>query len=366
MLVLGTTCCGTGGRSSGNNSGSDESAETSAAAVTTTEDPNKDIDVQIDYDEMANIDTVDAQNENGVGKLYEAGKTADTVHALYWFDFHNVEPEKSITELFAERFGGTVETEIVGSLEINDRLGVLIASGQSPDIMRFTTDFYPSYFINNRFSALDDWLDKDSAVWSEISEIIDRFEYNGKHFYFPYALTTTEYGVTYCSKEIEDYMTGLTSGYVVTSGALNMQGAVSFILASRMYASDSEVVEANREELLYDGGYFYIKCPECKHEFESERGETGETCPECGTPRKTKWKLTYTSEQMQIYDDLVDPSKFTFIFSCHGGFGQDMIDTLDTIYNAPIVDGDTYNHILAEYENIIETTLEEYRGIIAG
>ncbi len=509
--VLSVTAAGCGSSprdAAGTTAGADNSAP---AVTTTTMDPNKDIDIEVDYDKMADIGGVDNKNEQGTGSLYEAGKTAGTVHALCWFDFHNVSPELDISELFAERFGGTVETEIVSSLEINDRLGVLMASGNSPDIMRYSDAFYPSFFINNRFTALDEWLDKGSSVWSGLDDIIDRFEYNGKHYFFPYALTATEYGVTYCAKEIEEigmtdpmdlyfagewdwnafenimlrwkdshadkypmswpgtfgcqlaattgtpfielkdnqiinnlknpnvvramefieklyreeifwegwhgpdsldswtgtlffvmpldwalpcgqeiwfknsfegeirtvpmprdpesdtyYMTGAASGYVVPAGSANLQGAVSFILASRMYASDPDIVAANREEKLYSGAYYYIKCPKCKHRFDSERGEEGDTCPECGEPRKAKYKLTYSPEQMQIYDDLVDPSKFTYVFSCHGGFGQDMIDTIDTICNAPIVDGDTYNHIISENEFIVESILDEYRALIAG
>ena len=508
--VLVGSSCGGGDSRPAPSSDAPAQEETTTAAPVTTIDPNKDIDLVPDYEEMADIGEVDTKNEGGAGNLYEAGKTAGTIHALCWFDFHNVNPEKDISELFAERFGGTVETEIVSSLEVMDRLGVLMASGQSPDIMRMSDAFYPSMFLSSRFTALDDWLDMSSDTWSELSDIIDRFQCAGKHYYFPYALTATEYGVTYCTKEIEEigatdpmdlyfagewdwnafekimlqwkdfypekypmswpgtfgaqlaattgtpiielkdgtivnnlksanvvramdfiekmyredifwdgwhgpdgldswtgtlffvmpldwaiscgqeiwfknnfegeirtvpmprdpesdtyYMTGVTSGYVIPSGAQNMQGAVSFILASRMYASDPEVVEADRERKLYNGGYYYIKCPECKHAFDSERGEIGETCPECGTPRKAKWKLTYTPEQMQVYDDLVDPSKFTFVFSCHGGFGQDMVDTFDSIFNTPITDGDTYNHVLNEYYNIVEATLDEYRAMIS-
>ena len=512
VVVIGAAGCGGGGaRTADTTAAGGEAAAPveTTSAMPVTEDPNKEIDVLPDYEEIADIGTVDTQNELGTGKLYEVGKTADTIHALCWFDFYNVTPEREIAKLFAERFGGTVETEIVSSLEIYDRLGILMASGQSPDIMRVSDMFYPSYYINNRFTALDDWLDKDSPTWAELGDIIDSFGYNRNHDDFPYALTATEYGITYNAKDIEElgmtdpmdlyfagewdwnafedimmrwkndhtdkyplswptnfaaqlaattgvsviemkdtqiintlkdpnvvramefieklyreeifwdgwhgpdqldswsgtlffmmpldwaltcgqefwfrnnyegeirsvpmprdpesdtyYLYGITSGYVVPSGASNVQGAVSYILASRMYASDPEVVAADREEKMYNGGYFYAKCPECKHQFESERDDVNATCPECGAPRKPKYKLTYTPEQMQIYDDLVDPTKFTFVFSCHPGFGTDTANNLTEIFDSLSSQGEHYSYKLDEYYNAIETELDKYRALM--
>ena len=503
MIVSSGSCNQGGGR------GAEQSADTTTNAAFTTEDPNKEIDIQIDYDEMADIGEVDAVNEEGAGKLWESGKTAGHIKVLSWFDFHNIAPEKDIAELYAERFGGTVETEVVSSLEVINRLGVLMAAGQSPDIMRMQDEFFPSFFLDNRFTPMDDWIDIDSPLWSDMKDVSEKFAYNGQHYYYPYAVTATEYGITYCSAELEEigapdpmelyfegnwtwnefeeiclqwkasnsdkypiawpgtlgvqlaattgtpvieftgteiknnlkdpnvvrsmefieklvreecfwegwhgpdaleswlgtlffimpldwaypcgqeiwfknqfegeirtvpmprdpnsdkyYMYGKTSGYVVPSGTSNPQGAAAFLLASRIWATDPDVVDAQREELLYDGGYFYIKCAECKYKFENERDEIDAVCPECNAPRKAKYKTTYTDKQMQIYDDLLDPSKFTFVFDCHRGFGDDMSQYMIDVFDTPIssLGENGYTYQLDSYYNTFESVFDEYRA----
>lgn len=505
ITVLGVGSCNSGGGRT------EQTGETTtAAAQTTTEDPNKEIDIEVDYDEMANIDAVDESNEAGTGDLWVAGQTAGTVHVLSWFDFHEIAPEKDIAELFAERFGGTVETEVVSSLEVSNRLGVLMAAGQSPDLMRSGDEFFPGFFLQNRFTNLDGYLDMDSPTWSDMKGIIEQYGYNGQHFYYPYAMTATAYGITYNSLELEEigaddpmelyfagewtwdkfeqlcldwkasnpdkfpiswpetgaiqlaattgvpaieftgseiknnmkdpnitramefveklkreecfwegwhgpdgleswlgalffvmpadwalpcgqeiffknqlegeiktvpmprdpnsdtyYMSGATSGYVVPAGSDNVQGAAAFILASRIWATDPDVVNAEREEKLYDGGYFYIKCPECKYKFESERDDIDAVCPECNTPRKTKHKMTYTEDQMQIFDDVLNPEKFTYVFDCHRGFGDDMVQYMIDVMDGPISTGESYSYLLDSYYNTIEASLDEYRNDIA-
>lgn len=505
ITVLGVGSCNSGGGRT------EPSADTTtAAAQTTTEDPNKEIDIEVDYDEMANIDAVDESNEAGTGDLWVAGQTAGTVHVLSWFDFHEIAPEKDIAELFAERFGGTVETEVVSSLDVSNRLGVLMAAGQSPDLMRSGDEFFPGFFLQNRFTNLDGYLDMESPTWADMKGIIEQYGYNGQHFYYPYAMTATAYGITYNSLELEEigaddpmelyfagewtwdkfeqlcldwkasnpdkypiswpetgaiqlaattgvpaieftgteiknnmkdpnitramefveklkreecfwegwhgpdgleswlgglffvmpadwalpcgqeiffknqlegeiktvpmprdpnsdkyYLYGGTSGYLVPAGSDNVQGAAAYILASRIWATDPDVVAADREEKMYDGGYFYIKCPECKYKFESERDTEDAVCPECNTPRKAKFKMIYTEEQQQVFDDMLDTSKFSFIFDCHRGFGTDIKQYVFNVFDGPVVEDTSYTQLLAEYYNTIESGLDEYRADMA-
>lgn len=507
-LIIGAAGCGGGGgrtTDAGNNGG--EPAQTTAA-VTTTEDPNKAIDTEVNYEDMANIEEVSSSNEEGAGKLYESGKTAGNLKVLCFYDFHNIEPDASVSKVYAERFGGTVETEICGSTEVPERLGVLMASGQSPDIIRSGWEYMPGYFINNRFQPMDDWLDINSPIWKDMSNILESYAYNGKHYYWPSNLSPN-YGITYCTANVEatgckdpmdlyfsgewtwnefedillkwkaidpenvgismgessalhlaattgtaaieftgtDIVNNLRNanimramefaeklgredlvfpdwrgpdtdaswdnlmffimpaewaitcgqetwfkkglegkirtvpmprdpnsdtysilgdsyGYLVPSGATNMQGAAAWILAARIYRTDPEVVQKNRDELMYDGAYYYIKCPECKHPFESEYGEEGETCPECGTPRKAKFKVTYDEQQMQVFDDMVDPSKFNFVFDCHRGFGADLKQQIIDIFDYPLKGTETYIQMLEENYNVVEASLDPYRQLI--
>ena len=507
-LIIGAAGCGGGGGRSGGAAGGGDAAAETTAAVTTTEDPNKAIDTEANYDDMANIEEVNTANEEGAGKLYESGKTAGNIKVLCFYDFHNIEPDKSVAAVFAERFGGTVETDVCGSLEVAERLGVLMASGQSPDIIRTDWEFMPGYFIKNRVAPLDDWLDINSPIWADMSGIIEKWAYNGKHYYWPSNLTPN-YGVTYCTANVEatgcqdptdlyfsgewtwnefedillkwkaidpenvgismgessalhlaattgtpaieftgtDIVNNLRNpaimramefaeklsredlvfpdwrgpdnaaswdnlmffimpsewaitcgqetwfkkglegeirtvpmprdpnsdtytilgdsyGYLVPTGASNMQGAAAWILAARIYRTDPEVVKKNRDELMYDGAYYYIKCPECKHQFESEFGEEGEVCPECNTPRKTKYKVVYDERQMQIFDDMVDPAKFNFVFDCHRGFGPDLKQQIIDIFDYPLKGTESYVQMLEENYNVVEASLEDYRNDI--
>ena len=162
-------------------SGGEDGGNVSAPspAVTTTES----LDNEIDYDSMADIGEVDSKNEDGTGSAYEAGKLAGEVKALCYYDIGD--QAKDVAEVFATRFGGTLTTEVAGWAEWWDKLGTYVATGNSPDLVRYDWIAFPCYVSKNTYTPLDDWLDMDADLWKDIKSVIEDFNYAGKHYYFP-------------------------------------------------------------------------------------------------------------------------------------------------------------------------------------
>lgn len=506
--VINAASCSGGDRAQGDTPGVTTTSATNAA----TADPNAALDTEINYDEMASIEEVDAANEAGTGPAYTAGQKAGLVKALCYYDVVADQPE--ISEIFAERYGGTVETEICGSLEYFEKLGTLIASGLSPDLVRYDWAAYPDGIIRNRYTALDEWLDMDDPLWSDIKTVIDSFGYKGKHYYYPqnvmpnfamiyntasieeanlenpmdlyfagewtwdkfeemlyaWASMDDEYipftggswvgmmfsntsgtelievtddgivnnlrdknvnraltwleglkrenliGTGYIhpeeafvdgkllflamgftwgfesaqkslfNKNLEGtieavpfprdpqadkyYLAADTLGFMVPAGATNIQGGVQWILSSRIYETDPEERAAVLAEMTYDKPVYYPKCPECKFDCDAAGHKESATCPECNAERKRKFKPVYSEDQLQVYNDMLDPEKFGLIFDCTVGFNTDMqelfINGEDSILDGPCYhDGMSFTNNLETSYNVVEAYLDEYRDLMA-
>ena len=92
----------------------------------------------------------------GTGPKYDPKKTAGHVHALCYYDLN--ETSKPMVEMLAQRFGGTFDTEITSSgTAYFDKLGQLIATGNSPDIVRYDWMSYPYGMSKNMYTPLDEW-----------------------------------------------------------------------------------------------------------------------------------------------------------------------------------------------------------------
>lgn len=159
----------------------DSRESASQTTVTTTEN----LDNEVDYRGMAGeVEKIDENNISGTGPKYDPNKTAGHVHALCYYDLTST--SSNLVEMLAQRFGGTFDTEMTSAGdEYLDKLGQLIATGNSPDIVVYNWPAYPHGMSKNMYTPLDEWLDMDSDLWSGEKEVIESFNYAGKHYYYP-------------------------------------------------------------------------------------------------------------------------------------------------------------------------------------
>lgn len=496
LMVLSIAGCSSGG------------SDSTAAATTTTNE--KQVLDEVDWSKLS-TDEVDAENEEGTGSLYVKGQTAGTIKGLCYYDFASTQPE--LAQLFAERYGGTIETEVCASTEFSDKLAVSVAGGDSPDIVRYDWQAIPHGVSKNMYTPLDEWLDIESPIWASEKSVIDAFTYCGKNYYFPsnvkshfalnynksvlaaagiedpmdlylagnwtwetFADLCTQWAAqgenyipitggswsammfvhttgtsiididgntivnnlknqnvqrtmewieglrkqgyvgsgyldpgeafvdgtllflamdpqwTYSSaqeqlqkKGIENEMAVLpfprdskadtyytsvdTFGFLVPSGAKNVQGAVDWIICGRLYETDEEIIAETKAEMLSTDPVYYAKCAECKYSFTENGTEDLTECPECGTARKEKYKVTYTEQQWDILQDMIDSEKFTFVFDFATGFSDEMSSLLtgdeNSVLDGPMFNDASYTQLRDTNYNAIESYLEPYREKMA-
>lgn len=480
-------------------------------SVTTTEN----LDNEVDYSGMAeNLEEIDEKNTVGTGPKYDSSKTAGHVRALCYYDLTSAQSE--LVEILAQRFGGTIETDQAPSGSAYfDKLGTLVATGDSPDIVRYDWQAYPDGISKNMYTPLDEWLDMDSELWANEKEVIEAFNYAGKHYYYPsnvspnfvilynqacideaglddpkelyksnnwtwdtfkeltrkwadmndehigftggswtgmmfanstgvktIDMTGTEIinnlkspnveramsffsdmkknnligdgfidpgqafvdgnllflamGLTWGYESAQGtffnngtldidkvvalpfpkdpqsdkyYLSSDTYGFLVPSGAPNVQGGVSWILSGRIYETDPETVAADYAKLTDDSPHYYDKCPGCKYDFPGNDNNDLSVCPECSTARKPKFKAVYDQEQMDIIYDMKDISKFTFIFDNALGFGTDMDSILtggeESLFDGPLYYASSYTTVLESQNQAIEAIIQPYRDELA-
>ena len=128
-------------------------------------------------------------------------------------------PEQSFAEVTAAPIDETAATGTITWLMYEDllpnnadrgsgdeyfeTLGTLIATGDSPDIVRYEWRSFPHAMSYNMYTPLDDYIDLDSDLWKGVKEIAEQFVYNGKHYYVPYQYKTN-FALNYNNRVLEE------------------------------------------------------------------------------------------------------------------------------------------------------------------
>ncbi len=157
----------------------------------------------------AELSEEEAEQVAGVAELLTGELENKTIK---WFSFYD--PFHATTsgntkalslELFEEKYGGEIEyIQTTWSNRFTD-LSTKIIGGEGIDfIAGGDLDSFPKGVTNGMFQPVDDYIDYDSELWSNVKELNDYFELNGKHYVIATAATSGP--VVYYNKQtIEAY-----------------------------------------------------------------------------------------------------------------------------------------------------------------
>lgn len=190
-LALSLTACEEEGVQPSGGISTDNSGGNVVATTTRDEDEYAETDAEI---KQLNQDTFVPDGNSG---------------KITWLGYYNLQDDGSSAEQYkiftSELYGGEMEYISCSSgAAYFEKLGTLIASDESPDIVRYEWLSYPNGMSKNMYEPLDDYIDPNSPLWADMSQAIEDFAYKGKHYYYPYRITTN-FAINYNRKALDEY-----------------------------------------------------------------------------------------------------------------------------------------------------------------
>ena len=465
-MILSLTACDeepavSGGNSAGNTPGA-PAVTTTAATTTTDPDDNAPTDAEI--------------KEVGTDSYTPDGNSGTIV----WLGYYDLITDGSASEQYkifnSELYGGDIEyVSTTSGTAYFEKLATMISSDDSPDIVRYEWQSFPTGMSKNMYEPLDGEIDMTSPLWSDMAETAERFAYKGKHYYYPYRITTN-FALNYNRKSLEEYAlddpydlymnnqwtwdtfkqllidwcsaddshigyagegamsfiattgtslvkvqedgtarnnlsdinvsrameycadlyrNGLTSdrilflgmnpewtygaaagqvqnkpgaaddicntvsdfafvpfprdpqadkyyiaydtfGYLVAKGAKNKKGALDWINLCRVYETDPAVNATKKQEAINPEPVYFTS-----GKYEGLQ----------------KWALVWDERQYDLWQDMMDPSNFSFTFDDCWGFNDDLKTICNTILFDPMFHGESFTKLSAEYSPVIDSII---------
>ena len=170
-FTLGLTACG----------GGSEGTTESEATVTTTTAATVELNTatyaeedQQTLDDLANEKLRDVELEN---------KT------IKWLAHYDINPSTSKGDseavnitLFKSKYGGNIEyIPTTWETRYSD-LSTHVLGGDGVDFFPCDTAALPKGVINGMFQPIDDYIDMDSELWTDVKDAMDIYNFNGKHY----------------------------------------------------------------------------------------------------------------------------------------------------------------------------------------
>lgn len=136
--------------------------------------------------EESYVDQVKIEDTDSVDAIPEGAETE-----LEWLSYFDINPSKGSKEkrvdldLF-EKKGGSIKYSPTSSMTKYDQLANRVLSNDPPDIFWFEQKMtFPVYCVKGMFQPVDDVVDFDSDLWSDVKGLADTFTLAGKHYVAP-------------------------------------------------------------------------------------------------------------------------------------------------------------------------------------
>lgn len=130
-----------------------------------------------------------------------------------------------------------------------------------------------------------------------------------------------------------------TYGFVVPKGAKNIKGTVDMINCFRVYDTDENVIAQVRADHV---------SPEPVY-FTSGKYEGMQ-----------KWEIVWGEQEYDLWREMCDPEKFTFVNEGGFGFGQEFWNNYSILNNVAF-EGESWTQLSAEINPVVESVLDDYR-----
>lgn len=127
-----------------------------------------------------------------------------------------------------------------------------------------------------------------------------------------------------------------TFGYLVAKGAKNKKGALDWINLCRVYETDQAVNATKKQEAINPEPVYFTS-----GKYEGLQ----------------KWALVWDERQYDLWQDMMDPSKFSFTFDDCWGFNDDLKTICNTILFDPMFHGESFTKLSAEYSPVIDSII---------
>ncbi len=121
----------------------------------------------------------------------KADISGQTIKWLCYYDINPVENgSRSIAlTLFEDVYGGKVEWIPTTKETQYDDLSKMILSGNSVDMFPFEYGAVPEGVSKNLFQPLDEYINFEDELWSDVKGLADKLKYNNQYYIVPYSIS---------------------------------------------------------------------------------------------------------------------------------------------------------------------------------